>query len=100
MIAETYKLALLSTYTFLNFIVLILLNFTAFQESRPSLDTLDIEKALDLFCSSVNIKDCQVDPGLLQNLQPLLQFAADLALFILFMLAQNSKVSTDFVVEK
>ncbi|XP_037776429.1 mediator of RNA polymerase II transcription subunit 16-like [Penaeus monodon] len=63
----------------------------AFQESRPSLDTLDIEKALDLFCSSVNIKDCQVDPGLLQNLQPLLQFAADLALFILFMLAQNSK---------
>nr|XP_053629509.1 mediator of RNA polymerase II transcription subunit 16-like [Cherax quadricarinatus] len=60
-------------------------------ESRSSLDILDIEKSLDHLCSSVNIKDCQVDPGQLQNLQPLLQFAADLALFILFMLAQNSK---------
>ncbi|KAK8403168.1 hypothetical protein O3P69_000988 [Scylla paramamosain] len=60
-------------------------------ESRASLDILDIEKSLDQLCSSMNVKDCQVDPGQLQNLQPLIQFAADLALFILFMLAQNSK---------
>ncbi|XP_050731175.1 mediator of RNA polymerase II transcription subunit 16-like [Eriocheir sinensis] len=60
-------------------------------ENRASLDLLDIEKSLDHLCSSMNVKDCQVDPGQLQNLQPLIQFAADLALFILFMLAQNSK---------
>ncbi|MPC21512.1 Mediator of RNA polymerase II transcription subunit 16 [Portunus trituberculatus] len=69
-----------------------MLRYANYLESRASLDILDIEKSLDQFCSSVNVKDCQVDPGQLQNLQPLIQFAADLALFILFMLAQNSKV--------
>ncbi|XP_066982892.1 mediator of RNA polymerase II transcription subunit 16 [Macrobrachium rosenbergii] len=63
----------------------------AYLESRPSLDILDIDKSLDNILTSINIKDCQIDPGMLQNLQPLIQFSVDLALFILFMLAQNSK---------
>ncbi|KAK7072743.1 hypothetical protein SK128_001952 [Halocaridina rubra] len=63
----------------------------AYVESRPSLEILDIDKSLDHILNSINVKDCQIDPGMLQNLQPLLQFSADLALFILFMLAQNTK---------
>lgn len=66
---------------------------SAYLESRPSLDILDLDKSVDHLCNSLNVKDCQVDPGQLQNLQPLIQFATDLTLFILFMLAQNSKVS-------
>lgn len=65
----------------------------AYLESRPSLDIHDLDKSVDHLCNSLSVKDCQVDPGQLQNLQPLIQFATDLALFILFMLAQNSKVS-------
>ena len=74
------------------FILQMLLYLSDYLESRASLDILDIEKSLDQLCNSMNVKDCQVDPGQLQNLQPLIQFAADLALFLLFMLAQNSKV--------
>ncbi|KAK3856546.1 hypothetical protein Pcinc_037139 [Petrolisthes cinctipes] len=63
----------------------------SYLESRSSLDILDLDKSVDHLCNSISVKDCQVDPGQLQNLQPLIQFATDLALFILFMLAQNSK---------
>lgn len=59
--------------------------------SRNSLDNPDLEKAVEHLCVSLNIRDCQVDPGLLQHLQPLLQFSTDLALFIMFMIGQNGK---------
>ncbi|RXG70283.1 Mediator of RNA polymerase II transcription subunit 16 [Armadillidium vulgare] len=54
-------------------------------ESRNSLEITDIDKSIDNLLFSCNILDCQVDPTLSQELQILLEFSSDLALYLLFM---------------
>ena len=56
---------------------------------------LDLDKAMENFLYTTNILDCQVDPTLAKDLQPLLQFTSDLALYLILMLAQNTKVNSN-----
>ncbi|KAB7505585.1 Mediator of RNA polymerase II transcription subunit 16 [Armadillidium nasatum] len=60
-------------------------------ESRNSLEITDIDKSIDNLLFSCNILDCQVDPTLSQELQILLEFSSDLALYLLLLLVQNPK---------
>ena len=62
--------------------------------SRAALDQLDLDKSVDQFLMTVTqAMDCQVDPKMGKYLQPLAQYVADLALFLLIVTAQTNKVS-------
>lgn len=78
---------------YLYFVLISCYGFAAYIESRNSLEITDIDKSIDNLLFSCNILDCQVDPTLSQELQILLEFSSDLALYLLLLLVQNPKVS-------
>ncbi|XP_047737390.1 mediator of RNA polymerase II transcription subunit 16 [Hyalella azteca] len=65
---------------------------TSYLENRSSLEQLDLDKSVDQFMMSVNQNlDCQVEPRIGKYLQPLVQYTAEVTLYLLCSIAQTGK---------